>query len=82
MNFIFYFGIIGLVAFSIFMCKAALICSKRFTAQRGLFGLILLVHFVVWFKVSTYIFLDFAPFLCIRQEENDACMKRAALNES
>ena len=82
LRFIFYFGIIGLAAFSIFMCKAASICSKRFTVQKGLFGLILLVHFVVWFKVSTDIFLVFAPFLCISQEENDAYMKRVALKES
>lgn len=79
LRFIFYFGIIGLAVFSIFMCKAASICFKRFTVQKELFGLILLVHFIVWFKVSTDIFLVFAPFLCINKEENEAYMKRVAL---
>lgn len=72
LRFIFYFGIIGLAFFSALFCKAAAICWKRFTAQRLLFGMLLMVHFIVWFKVSTDIFLVFALFLMVNSEENDA----------
>ena len=78
-RFIFYFGVVGLIAFSIFMIKVCQVCIKRFPDYRMMFLLLLAVNFIVWLKVSTDIFLVFAPFLCISQEENEAYMKHAAL---
>lgn len=70
LRFIFYFGVMGLMAFSLFMYKVAQVCMNRFTAYRSLFFVILLLNFAVWFKVSTDIFLVFALFLCMSEEEN------------
>ena len=72
LRFIFYFGVTGLVAFSLFMCKVARVCMNRFVSYRSLFGVILLLNFAVWFKVSTDIFLVFALFLCMSGEENQS----------
>lgn len=80
LRFIFYFGVIGLVAFSLFMYKVALVCMNRFTAYRSLFFVILLLNFAVWFKVSTDIFLVFALFLCMTETE-DQMVKQEPLSD-
>ena len=69
LRFIFYFGLIGLAAISAVMCKAAFICARKFRAERALFIMLLAINFIVWFKVSTDIFLVFAPFLVADPEE-------------
>ena len=71
---IFYFGVIGLLAFSFFMLKVGQVCIKKFPQWRALFLMLLLTHFVVWLKVSSDLFMAFALFLCLdaeRQEENE-----------
>ena len=70
LRFIFYFGVTGLVAFTLFMCKVARVCMNRFVSYRSLFGVLLLLNFAIWLKVSTDIFLVFALFLCIIEEDN------------
>ena len=75
LRFIFYFGLVGLVTFFIYFCKVAATCVSRFKKYRVMFLLLLLFNFVLWFKVSTDIFLVFALFLCISKEENDKCEK-------
>lgn len=65
LRFIFYFGLIGLVAFSTFMCYATKICVDAFKNYKWLFLLILATNFIVWFKVSTDLFVIFAPFLAL-----------------
>lgn len=70
LRFIFYFGVIGLVAFSLFMYKVAKVCMNRFATYRSLFFVILLLNFTVWFKVSTDIFLVFSLFLCMTDTED------------
>lgn len=70
LRFIFYFGLMGLMAFCFFMCRVAKVCMNRFVSYRSLFGVILLLNFAVWFKVSSDIFLVFALFLCINEEDN------------
>lgn len=72
LRFIFYFGLVGLMAFSTFIYKAYRICTKWFARWKELFFLLLLVNFIVWFKVATDIFLVFALFLMVDKEENDA----------
>lgn len=69
LRFIFYFGLMGLIVFSLFMCKVAKVCMNRFTSYRSLFFVILLLNFAVWFKVSSDIFLVFALFLCVTEEQ-------------
>ena len=72
LRFIFYFGLLGLSLFSIYFCKVAATCASRFKTHRALFLLVLLFNFVVWFKVSTDIYIFFALFLCI--SENEECL--------
>lgn len=67
-RFIFYFGIIGLLAFSVFFFSVAGICARRFPEYGFMFGLLLLLNFLIWLKVATDIFLVFAGFLCFQKE--------------
>lgn len=68
LRFIYYFGVIGLAAFSWFFCAVTTVCRKRFPRYAMFFGFLLLLNFLVWFKVSTDIFVVFAPFLCLAPE--------------
>lgn len=69
---IFYFGLIGLLAFSFFCVFAASECMKLLPNYRLLILFILLLGFVIWLKVATDVFLVFALILCIgnMQDEN------------
>lgn len=80
LRFLFYFGVMGLMAFSVFMCKVAQVCMNRFTSYKSLFFVILLLNFAVWFKVSTDIFLVFALFLCMTETE-DQMVKQEPLSD-
>ena len=71
LRFIFYFGLVGLLAISAVIVKSALICSHKFRTDRALFLLLLLVNFIVWFKVATDIFLVFALFLMIDKDKEE-----------
>lgn len=79
LRFIFYFGLIGLSAMTAVICKACLICRNRFEVWKEPFLLFLLVNLLVWFKVSTDIFLIFALFLMVNQDENDKYNRQIAL---
>lgn len=68
LRFIFYFGILGTFLLVLFFLKTALACADKFRAYRVMFFMILIVNYIGWFKVSTDIFLTFAPFLCLRDE--------------
>lgn len=70
-RFLFYFGLIGLTAFSIVILRAAGIAMSRHSGYRLMFTLVCLVNFVVWFKVSSDIFLVFCPFLCFVSRSED-----------
>ena len=80
LRFIFYMGLTGLFAFSVFMCKAAQMAMERFREYRMMILFLLVVHFVVWFKVSSDCFVIFALLLCIPKEDNDKYNKLIALN--
>lgn len=78
-RFLFYFGLTGLTTFSIFFVNVCKECISRFGNNRWLFIALLVLHFCIWIKVSTDIFVMFAPFLCIDNEKtgdpvNDAGM--------
>lgn len=81
LRFIFYFGLSGLFAFSLFMFKSAKICADNLYQQKGLIYLILLINFIVWFKVATDTFLVFALFLTVGKEDNDNYYNRIKLNQ-
>ena len=71
LRFIFYFGIVGLLMFSFFFIEVGRTCMRRFPDWKVMFLMLLAVHFIVWAKVSTDIFLAFAPFLCFENENGN-----------
>lgn len=81
LRFIFYFGFIGLLAFSFFLFQSAKICAGMLHRYKTLIYILLLINFLVWFKVATDIFLVFALFLTIGKEENDDYYNRIKLNQ-
>lgn len=70
-RFLFYFGIIGLLAFSFFILICAIVCEKRFSEWKYMFLLLALLNFAVWFKVATDIFLVFALFLGLDYKQHN-----------
>lgn len=63
LRFIYYFGLIGLAAFGIFFFKCAGICSNYFNSYKTFFNILVFLNFTIWLKVSTDIFVCFAPFI-------------------
>lgn len=80
-RFIFYFGLIGLSAFIIYFLAVTDSLMKRFKSYRWMFLMVLVINLLIWLKVSTDIFLVFAIFLCISQEENEEYEASIALPE-
>lgn len=76
LRFIFYFGLVGLSAFSLFIFRAAQTCTKTLPGQKALIYLLLLINFICWLKVATDIFLVFALLLNIEGDENDEYYNR------
>lgn len=71
LRFIFYFGIFGLLLFMYFFYKTASVCANRFQRYGLMFWIILVANYIIWMKVATDLFVIFALFLCISQEDND-----------
>lgn len=65
LRFIFYFGLIGLFAFSYFLISVAKECIAALPDYKMLILFILLLGFIIWMKVATDVFLVFALLLCI-----------------
>lgn len=63
LRYIYYFGLIGLIVFGIFFFKCAEICSKYFNSYKSFFYLLVFLNFIIWLKVSTDLFVTFAPFI-------------------
>lgn len=70
-RFLFYFGLTGLITFSFFFVKVCQVCVSKIKPYRDMFIIFLLINFIVWLKVSTDIFLVFAPFLCLAASANE-----------
>lgn len=70
-RFLFYFGLIGLGAFAVFLMKVTQVCMHKFPRYKYMFLMVLAFNFIYWVKVSTDIFLVFAPFLCLPSEEKE-----------
>lgn len=63
--FIYYFGLIGMFSMVIYICTAARLCIRRFPMYKILFIMILAVNLIGWCKVTTDIFVVFAPFMIL-----------------
>ena len=72
-RFIFYFGLLGLLVFSLFFIVSAYICSINNPQYAIMFWFFLFINFIVWVKVSSDIFPIFALFLCVAEFENEKC---------
>lgn len=70
-RFIFYFGVVGLCAFSTFLIYVAKECVLLLPAYRNLILLILLLGFVIWLKVATDVFLVLALLLCVGNMQDE-----------
>ena len=70
-RFIFYFGLVGLLAFSYFLIMVAKECILLLPKHRMLILFILLLGFVIWLKVATDVFLVFALLLCIGNMQDE-----------
>lgn len=71
LRFIFYFGLLGLSFFLIFFIKCVQLCSTNMQEYKMLFRMLLLLTLIVWFKVSTDIFVVFALLLCVGSMRDD-----------
>lgn len=71
-RFIFYFGILGLLAFSSVFIVATMICCKHLPRYAVVFLLFLLLNFICWVKVSSDIFPLFAVFLWLSVYPEDS----------
>ena len=65
LRFIFYCGIIGLLAFSSMFVYLTSTCYRMYHQEKHLFLLLLILVFAIWAKVSTDLFLVYAIFICI-----------------
>ena len=68
-RFIFYFGLTGLSVFILFFVAVCRECMTRMKKYKLLFVTILALNLSVWVKVSTDLFLAFAPFLCLTAQD-------------
>lgn len=71
LRFIFYFGLIGLFAFSYFMLSVARECVKVLAANKLMILYLLLLGFLIWLKVATDVFLIFALIICIGNMQDE-----------
>lgn len=71
LRFIFYFGLIGLFAFSYFFIFVAKECSRMLPEYRQMVVFVLILGFVIWLKVATDIFVVFALLICIGNMQDE-----------
>lgn len=81
LRFIFYFGLTGLSLFIAYFFNITKILRSRFERHKDLFLLLLFINLIVWFKVSTDVFMVFAPFLLISKEDDEKYYNEIALSE-
>ena len=67
-RFVFYFGILGLLAFSALFITSAFICTQNNPQYAIVYWMFALINFIVWMKVSTDLFAVFALFIFLSKE--------------
>lgn len=82
LRFLFYFGLPGLLAFTVFIIYSGIFCAKISPLYKRMFFFMVLVNFVVWFKVATDIFCVFALFLMLDPGEDTEAEHRITLNNN
>lgn len=70
-RFLFYFGLTGLSVFILFFVNVCKGCVSKLQNARFLFMAIFVLGLCIWVKVSTDLFLVFAPFLCLDNNGKD-----------
>ena len=65
LRYIFYFGIIGLLAISAVMAYAGVVACKAFPKYAHVFMMGVICNFIIWLKVSTDLFPFLAIFACV-----------------
>lgn len=63
LRFIFYFGMIGLLAFAYFFVLCTRECFQKYPNDKAVFILLLIMNYVLWAKVATDIFFIYALYL-------------------
>lgn len=71
LRFIFYFGLVGLIAFAYFMISVARECINSLPCHKMLILYILTLGFIVWLKVATDVFLVFALLICVGNMQDE-----------
>lgn len=70
LRFIFYFGLLGLTAFTAYMVYVSKISIAKCPQYKSLFLLLLLTNFIIWLKVATDLFFIFSILLLADQEDD------------
>ena len=82
LRFIFYCGTIGLLSFSLFFLRAAILCAHEFPRGKVIMYIFLVINFICWIKVSTDIFLIFALFIMVDRQSDELYSKRIRTMEA
>lgn len=82
LRFIYYFGLVGLSLFCLFFIKVGHVLVKKFSDNKFLFLILISLNFIIWFKVSTDIFVFYALFLMIDKKENEEYDKSIVLEKT
>lgn len=64
-RFIFYCGLLGLLTFSCFMIQVCITAVSLYPGKGAVFWTLLALNFIVWMKVSTDMFVIFAPYIML-----------------
>lgn len=70
-RFLFYFGAIGLAIIIAFFLTVTKECINKSYKARFAFLTLLLCNLIIWVKVSTDLFVIFAPFLCLPEPTDE-----------
>lgn len=65
LRFIYYFGLLGLLSFTLYFISIGIYLSEKLPNYRTIFWGIILLNFVVWFKVSSDLFSILALFILL-----------------
>ncbi len=65
LRFIFYFGVIGLVIFSIMIWYAGKMCRMKYPNDKLLFFIFTMLNFIIWLKVATDCFFILGVFIAM-----------------
>ena len=77
LRFIFYFGVFGLLVFSLFIIYCGKVCYKYYTECRLLVLAFIALHFAIWFKVATDCFFVFALLMSLEYIETTVLNEQA-----